>query len=133
VKRIGFLSQKMVRQAVGERILKNFDFLKQLSRLKSEQKRNHLLKNATCDELLAIVEIATNILKGGFCLTKRQRNKLTPFAQYIRKIAKLRSERGARKYFNNQQGGQVGILSALLAPVLVEAAQHLISKISGDG
>jgi hypothetical protein len=118
-------------QPIGERVLQNYEFLKRLTRTRSVAKRSKLLKDASCEELLAIVEIATNILKGKFCLKPRQKRKLIPFANYIRKTARLRSEKSARQYFS-QTGGQAAIFGALLAPVLIEAAQYLISKVAGN-
>jgi hypothetical protein len=119
-------------QPVGERVLRNFKFLKTLASTKSPKKQNKLLKHANCDELLALTEISSNVLNGGFHLNKRQRNRIIPFANLIRKIARARTEKGARRIYKNQQGGQA-FLGAILAPILAEAAHQLISKISGNG
>jgi superfamily I DNA/RNA helicase len=124
--------RKKLLQTVGERVLKNFNFLKRLCKTHSEKKWKNQIKNANTEELLALTEISSNILAGRFSLTKKQREKLLPFANYIRKIARVRSEQGAKKIFVNQQGGQA-VLAALLSPILVEAAQHLISKITQNG
>lgn len=123
---------KKDRQPIGERILHNYGFLKTLARTHSSNRRNELLKNANCDELLAITEISSNILNGGFRLSRKQRERIIPFAKFIRRIARIRSEKGARTLYKNQQGGQ-GALAAILAPILIEAAHHLISKIAGNG
>ena len=120
------------RQAVGQRVLNNYAFLKKLAKTKSMKKRRHLLENANCDELLALTEISSNILAGSFCLTKQQKSRLTPHSAYIRKLARLRSEKTARRFVKNQTGGQA-ILGALLAPILVEAAHHLISSVIDNG
>ena len=118
-------------QPIGQRVLDNYNFLRKLGRARSEDKRTTLLTNASCDELLALIEISSNVLAGRFCLTRRQRVKITPFANYLRRLARLRSEKGVRKFVKNQKGGQA-VLGALLAPILVEAASHLISKIAGQ-
>lgn len=118
---------------VGERVLKNYAFLKKLGKTHSAKLQKSLLQNANCDELLCLTEICSNILSGNFDLTRKQREKLHPFAHFIRKLARARSECGARKIVLNQQGGQVGVIGALLAPILVEAAQHLITKVAGNG
>jgi hypothetical protein len=117
---------------VGERVLRNYNFLKKIGRTCSAKKRHNYLRNASCDELLAITEISSNILDGGFHITKRQQKKLLPYANLIRKIARIRSEKSARNLYNNQKGGQA-FLTAILAPILVEAAHQLISKIAGNG
>ena len=119
-------------QEIGDRIINNYDFLKKVAKTRSFKKRYKLLKFANQEELLAIIEVATNILRGNFCLTNKQKLKLQPFAGYIRKLARIRSERGARQIIKNQKGGQA-VLGALLAPVLVEAATRLISKIANNG
>ena len=127
-----YLHLKMARQRkpIGERVLKNYNFLKKLGKTSSAKLRKKIIQNATCDELLSLTEISANILSGNFDLTRRQRNKLQPFANFIRKLARARSECGARKIILNQQGGQAAVIGALLAPILVEAAQHLISKVA---
>lgn len=117
-------------QTVGPLILQNFGFLRKIARTKSDKKLRKLLNGATRDQLLALVETSSNILKG-FRLTQRQRQRLLPFAPTIRKLSRVRSERGARKIVQ-QTGGAVpvAVFASLLAPVLVEAAGHLISKIA---
>lgn len=103
---------------VGPRIYKNLIFLKSLSSTKSKKKRSKLIKLASPDELLSIVEIAINILKSNFSLTKRQKNKLIPFANLVRKISRSRSEKTARHLI--QQGGNIApFLASLLIPILI--------------
>lgn len=116
---------------IGDRVLKNYNFIRCLGATKSKKKFQRTLQNANCDELLTLTEIGSNILSGSYPLTKKQKNRLFHFASFIRKISKIRSEKGARKFYKNQQGGQAAI-AALLAPILVEAAHHLINKISGN-
>uniref|UniRef100_A0A183C7L2 Integrase catalytic domain-containing protein n=1 Tax=Globodera pallida TaxID=36090 RepID=A0A183C7L2_GLOPA len=48
---------------------------------------------AGCEELLTLVEICLNILNGSFCLTNKQKQKIAPFANFIRKLARARSEK----------------------------------------
>ena len=124
--------RKNTLQFIGNRVLENYNFLKRIAKTHSEKKWKSLVQNANKEELLALTEISTNILAGRFKLSKKQKEKLVPFAKYIRKIARARSEEGARKLFINQQGGQA-IFGALLTPILVEAARHLISEIAGNG
>ncbi|KAL3068649.1 hypothetical protein niasHT_038302 [Heterodera trifolii] len=84
-------------QMVGERVVHNYDYLKKLGKTTSEKKRRHLLNSAGCEELLALVEICLNVLNGNFCLSNKQKQRLAPFAKDIRQLARVRSERGARK------------------------------------
>ena len=111
---------------IGENICNNIEFLKQLSRSTSEQKRRKILKTATNCEILSLVESALNIVKGRFCLTKRQKNKIDPYKNFIRKLSRTRSERGARKLV--QKGNGIGAFAPFLIPIIVEALRHINSK-----
>ncbi|KAL3098471.1 hypothetical protein niasHT_021330 [Heterodera trifolii] len=97
-----------------------------LGRTTSHKKRRHLLSTAGCEELLTLVEICLNLLNGSFCLTRKQKQKLLPFANTIRRLARVRSEQSARKLILQQQqqpqqeGGSLFV--PLLAPILLEAA-----------
>jgi hypothetical protein len=64
-----------------------------------------------------------------FNLTPKQKKRLQPYAGLVRKLARVRSEKAARKIV--RQTGRGAILPALLAPILIEAASHLISKFAG--
>ncbi|KAL3108860.1 hypothetical protein niasHT_015036 [Heterodera trifolii] len=86
-----YLYPKMVKkQTVGQRVLDNYEYLKSLGRTTSHKKRRHLLSTADCEELLTLVEICLNLLNGSFCLTRKQKQKLLPFANTIRRLARVR-------------------------------------------
>jgi hypothetical protein len=106
---------------IGESVYNNLKFLKTIVKTKSEKKRRRLLRLATTTELLTIVEIAINIIKARFLLTTRQRTRLVPYVEYIRRLARARSESGARKIV--QKGGSLGLV-ALLTPIIIEAIKH---------
>ena len=114
-------------QVIGPMILENYSFLRKIAKSKSDNKRLNSLRNANSDELLALVEVCSNILSSNFNLTTRQKNKLVPFANYIRKLARIRSESGARKII--VQTGAGIFLPSLLIPVLAEATRYLISSL----
>ncbi|KAL3069276.1 hypothetical protein niasHS_018001 [Heterodera schachtii] len=104
-----YLYPKMVKkQTVGQRVLDNYEYLKSLGRTTSHKKRRHLLSSAGCEELLTLVEICLNLLNGSFCLTRKQKQKLLPFANTIRRLARVRSEQSARKLIL-QQPQQEGV------------------------
>src|SRR6266576_1660781 len=105
---------------IGPRIIDNFNFIKKLARTKSDKKRLHLLRNAKGEELLSLVEIAVNILSTNFSLSNIQKRRLLPHSLYIRKLAKVRTEKGARKVV---QYGSGAFLLALLIPIIAEAAR----------
>lgn len=107
----------------------NHQFLRSLAKTKSHQRRKRLLKAATTQQLLSLVEIALNILRNRFRLTHRQKNRLLPFAQFIRQLGRIRSERGARKLVVQKGGGlPIALFSSLLTPIIHELARTLINK-----
>ena len=66
-----------------QRIYDKIHFLRRLCRCLFENQRWRLIKTATFDEILSVVEIATNILNN-FCLSKKQKTRLVPFSPIIR-------------------------------------------------
>jgi hypothetical protein len=46
----------------------------------------------------------------------------------FRKLAKIRSEKGARKFFNQQGNGLPVILPSLLIPIIGEVARLLLEN-----
>ena len=108
---------------VGNNICNNITFLTKLARSKSDQKRRRLLKKATSQELLAIVESALNIVKSRFNLTTQQRHRIIPYTGYIRKLSRIRSESGAKRLI--QKGNGIGALAAVLTPITIEVFRHL--------
>ncbi|KAL3087172.1 hypothetical protein niasHS_005411 [Heterodera schachtii] len=102
----------LLKQTVGQRVLDNYEYLKVLGRTTSHKKRRHLLSSAGCEELLTLVEICLNLLNGSFCLTRKQKQKLLPFANTIRRLARVRSEQSARKLIlqqPQQEGARAGV------------------------
>ena len=113
------------KKIVGPRVLENYKFLQDITKTKSIKKRSAIIKNASPNELLTIVEVAKNILSSNFPLTGRQKNRLLPFVDSIRKISRARSKLGTRKFIQNGNG--LNIIPSLLLPIIVEAAKHLIT------
>ena len=60
----------------------------------------------------------------GYGLSKRNKKRLLPFANFIRNFSRIRSEKSAR---NLVQRGE-GAFAILLAPILAEAAKYIFSK-----
>lgn len=90
---------------IGQVVCDNVHFLRALARTKSEVKRRRLLKHAGTNQLLDIVEICLNILCSCFQLTTRQKNRLIPYANFVRQIGRKRSEQSARKILNQKGSG----------------------------
>lgn len=116
---------------LGERVYKNLTFLKKLARIRSESKRYDLLKEADREQLLLLVEICHNILKGNFLLTRKQKLRIVPFVPFIRALGNSRSERKTRKIV--QKGAGFVSFAAILAPIIFEAIKNLTSGKTGNG
>ena len=112
--------------SISQSVLDNLFFLKKISKTKSPKNRQRYLKLATTNELLSIIECAYNILKGRFNLTSRQKNRLTPQIEIVRRIGKSRSPRGLQTIL--QKGGGLSVLPALLTPILIEAIRLIQNK-----
>ena len=112
-------------QTIGKNIFEVTNFLNKLSKTKSIRKRFNLIKLATDQELSAIIEIAFNILKKRFNLSKSQHTKLIPHVQALRRIGRTRSKRGIKKVFQSGEG--LAIIPALIAPILIELTRHVIN------
>ena len=113
---------------INQNISQHYNFLKSLTKTKSSKKRRQLLKAALTEELLAIVEICLNILKGNLKLFARQKRRLIPYVDFLRSMSRVRSERGARKLLIQKGSGAGGLFAALLTPVLIELGRSLINS-----
>lgn len=109
-------------------VCNNSQFLHQLASTKSENKKRKLLKQAATDQLLALAEICLNIVKSRFKLTTRQKKRLLPYADFVRRLSRARSERGARKILVQRGSGFGGVFAALLTPVLIELARYAFNR-----
>lgn len=114
---------------IGPLIYDNIDFLKTLAKTKSVNKRKKILKAATTSQLLSLVEISSNILKARFRLTARQKKRILPYADFVRKLARVRSERSAKNIV--QKGSGISVYPALLIPIILEVAKTLLSNKNG--
>lgn len=112
-------------------IYENIDFLKSVAKTKSINKRKKILSKASTSQLLTLVEISLNILKSRFKLTARQKNRILPYTDFVRKLSRVRSEKGARNLV--QKGGGYGLkaLPAILTPIILEVLRNIITKSNG--
>jgi hypothetical protein len=85
-----------------------------------------VLKQSSGNELLALAEICLNIASSNFPLTLRQKKRLMPHADFIRRMARMRSEKGARKLVVQQGSGAPAVFAALVTPILIALAEKLI-------
>jgi hypothetical protein len=113
---------------LGQNITNNQTFLKRLWRCSSEKGRWRLLRKATSSELLSLVEICANILRPDcFLLHRRQREKLVPHADRIRRLARKRTDTGARRFLIQEGSGP--FFAALLGPIILEGVAHLLKEV----
>lgn|SRR4051794_11068491 len=107
-------------------ITENIYFLKKLASTKSDKKKNVLLLNSSVDQILAVIEIIANVLKFNFPLNLRQRRKLSKFADFYRSLARVKTERTARKRL--QEGGAIPI-AAILVPILAAIGHEVLERV----
>lgn len=117
----------MSNQKIGNLIISNINFIKKICKTRSEKKRKAYLKGATKEELLSLIEICSNILCSNFKLKPDQKKKLAPYANFIRKLGRVRSEKSARVIV---QKGNGFIFSVLLTPVLAEAVKYSVKYLT---
>jgi hypothetical protein len=116
---------------ISQLVCDNYDFLKTLSKTKSLKKRQKLLKKATTPQLLSIAEICLNIVKARFRLTQRQKKRMLPYADFIRRMSRVRSERGAKQIVQKGSGLQT-LFPALLTPIILELSKILLESKKND-
>lgn len=112
----------------GSVICDNFPFLCALARTKSIKRRRRLLKAASSVQLLALAEICLNIVKARFQLTTRQKKRMMPYAEFIRRMSRARSEGGARKTLHKGSGFSPHLFPALLTPIIIELSRLLYTN-----
>lgn len=78
--------------------------------------RKDILKGASSELILSIVECAFNVLNGRINLNKKQIKKLSKYKSTIRNLVQNRKKVKKRRSIINQTGGS--FLPALLIPVL---------------
>lgn len=116
---------------ISSRIFENLKFLKRICRCQSEKSRWKLLRKASFEELLAIVEVCANLRRpNAFYLTKRQKERVSPFASNLRALSRVRSPASARRF--TIQKGSGPFFAAILAPIIAEAGRYLVSRLA-DG
>jgi len=114
---------------ISQLVKDNLQFLKQLAKTRSLTKRRRLLKKASIDQLLSLTEICYNIVRDQFKLTKRQKSRLLPFADFVRRVSRLKTERGAKRTVIQQGTGlPIGLFPALLTPIIIELTKTLTSN-----
>lgn len=113
---------------ISQLVCDNSDFLRALARTKSCRRKRKLLKHATTSQLLSISEICLNILCSRFRLTTRQQKRLLPYADFVRGLARKRTEKSARHFLVQKGSGIGGLFAAILTPILIDLAKSAFSS-----
>lgn len=132
---------------IGPRTRRNFTFLTALLDTRSPKQRWGIIQNASREELLAIVDICTNIKRSNFRINAKERKRMNRHLESMDRLSRARSEKSARAAIQSGEGIVVnpnarrkrdtlkveqrgGFLPAFLAPVLLdlaaEVADHFI-------
>ena len=112
-------------------VKKNVKFLHTLSSARSPNRRLSLVQTANAEELLALAEIALNLLKSRIPIRAQQKERLKEQAAAIRRLSRTRNSDSARKILlsterDNQQGrGPLGA-ATLLASIIVPFVKELL-------
>lgn len=132
---------------IGPRTRDNFLFLYKLLETKSAKQRYNIIQNCSREELLALLDICSNVMRSGFKLKAQDRRKIAKHKEVLDRLVKTRSEKSARKWIQTGEGVVLnpnakrtrdrlkvvqrgGLIPAVLAPILIElaaeGAEHLI-------
>ena len=117
---------------VSPLIVKNESFLQKIcsSRRKRSQQQQ-FIRDTTDEQLLCLVEICTNILKGRVPPRKKHLKKLQHHAHVLRRLARTRCSRSAKRVLlqHPQQEGKglpaiAGLLTSIVMPIITNALMH---------
>jgi len=130
----GGLKSTVARPNVGPLITRNLPFLRDVyGSRRSKPTVRQLIGRASDEQLLCFVEICLNILRGRLPLRKRHMGRLCALALTIRRLARARCAKSARRLLMcTQQGagiGVAGIVASVLVPLVADA---LIKKAKGE-
>ena len=107
------------------KLKKHICLLQKLQKSRSLAVRRQLLKQSSREVIICLIECIVNILHEKVPLKPSHRKKLVRHAKTIRTLAKVRSEKTARKLLV-QKGGS--ILPLILAPIITAFAANLFGK-----
>lgn len=108
----------------AERMLHNYGYLKRLSKTRTKQQRQKILKEGGTELTKSICECVLNVLKENVPLTRDQVSKLEHHKDSLRKIADRKTSMKVKRDIINQKGGFLG---PILVPVLSSLATSLLS------
>ena len=101
---------------VGDKVLREFEFLKKLAYLRTKEKVVAMVRSATERQLICIAEVALNILHRRFSLRKYQLVRLAPFGNDLVSLARVHTPGGVRRVLLKSNDARM--VSSLLLPVI---------------
>ncbi|KAL3088912.1 hypothetical protein niasHT_028688 [Heterodera trifolii] len=107
-------------------LARNESFLETLCNAK---KANDLIRDASDEQLLCLVEICLNILKGRVPLRPRHLNKLKAHALVLRRLARTRCSRSAKKVLLQHGDGLpaiVGLIASIALPLIADHTKRYL-------
>lgn len=110
---------------MSQRLARNAESIKQLSKCGSKNKRTYILKESNADLIACLVECVHNVLRGKVPLTTKQKKSLKKHLTALRTVSKERKTTRARKLLV-QRGG---FLPAVLLPIIAAAAGGILSEV----
>lgn len=134
---------------IGPRTRRNFLFLYKLLETKSAKQRWGMIQNCNRDELLALIDVCTNIKRSSFRLTAKQRRRIDKHTALLERLGRVRSEDSAKRLIQVGEGivfnpkakrkrdrfrisQRGGVIPAVLAPVLIELAAEALEHVIPD-
>uniref|UniRef100_A0A183CQS6 DUF4477 domain-containing protein n=1 Tax=Globodera pallida TaxID=36090 RepID=A0A183CQS6_GLOPA len=119
-------------------IKNNVDYIQRLTRCRSSRGCTYqtLIKRASTEQLLCLVECALNVLRSRVPTRRQHLHRLRNQAQLVRALSKSRSAHRARSLLLRQQTGRgvpalAGLLASVVLPVLADRVVHAVKAISG--
>lgn len=114
-----------MKATVSELVKNNAPFLRQIhANGRSRKKVAKLVVDASDEQLLCLVEICLNILRGRAPLQKRHLQRLQKQAQLLRHFARVRSARSARRLVGKGIPAIAGILASVMMPLLTDVLMN---------
>ena len=135
---------KSNRVIVGDRTVRNFEFLYRVARSKSPKARWNMIRHATRDQLHSLIDICAAIVFKDFQLKDHQNERIKPFWEFVQKIGRVKRPEKALEYIQKGEGSVIrkrkrgtaietyqvgGLLPAIIAPIIAEIAAMGVDKI----
>ena len=109
------------------KLVKNFDFIKQLSQ-SSKRDCASLLQKVSIDRIKVLCEICLNLLEGNIPVNGEEKQKLKRHRKKIEVLADRKVALKQKRPIINQRGGFIGTLASVALPVLTGIIAKAVLK-----